>query len=221
MDPRPAPNVETSLPIAAEVDEATYLRTLDDVNAAMAASGRPYCFMGGLASTIYGRDRLTHDLDLFVAPTDADAALEVLAAQGFDVERSDPGWIFKAAKRGLMVDLIFQASDGTTLDAELAPRIRVEEYAGRRLPLIPPEDLLLTKISAFREDTARQWFDCLGIVEHAELDWAYLLRRALPKPHRITALLVWAQGNRDCVPRDVLERLMQAVLGRPGGEAVA
>ena len=221
MDPRPAPNVETDLPVHAEVDEETYLRTLDEVNEAMGASRRPYCFMGGLASTVYGRERLTHDLDLFVAREAAVGALEVLAAHGFDVERSDPGWIYKAAKRGLMVDVIFEASDGTTLDAELARRIRIEEYRGRRLPLIPPEDLLLTKVSAFREDTARQWFDCLGIVESAELDWAYLTRRALPKPYRVTALLIWAQGNRGCVPPDVLEELTQAVLSRPGGEAVA
>ena len=221
MDPRPAPNVETDLPVHEEVDEESYLRTLDEVNAALQAWGRPYCFMGGLASTIYGRDRLTHDLDVFVPSDLADGALEVLAANGFDVERSDAGWIFKAAKRGLMVDVIFEASDGTTLDEELARRVRVEEYAGRRLPLMPPEDLLLTKISAFREDTARQWFDCLGIIEHAELDWAYLTKRALPKPHRITALLVWAQGNRDCVPASVIEQLTQAVLARSGGEAVA
>ncbi len=221
MDPRPAPNVETDLAVREQVDEETYLRTLDEVNAAMQAWGRPYCFIGGLASTIYGRDRLTHDLDLFVPPDLADDALTVLAANGFDVERSDPEWIYKAAKRGLMVDVIFQASDGTTLDAELARRVRVEEYAGLRLPLIPPEDLLLTKVSAFREDTARQWFDCLGIIEHAEHDWAYLVERALPKPHRITALLIWPQGNRACVPGPTLEKLTRAVLGRPGGEAVA
>lgn len=221
MDPRPAPNVETDLAVREDVGEETFLQTLDEVNAAMRTFGRPYCFMGGLASTIYGRDRLTHDVDLFVPAAAAEDALAILAAHGFDVERSDPGWIYKAAKHGLMVDVIFQSSDGTTLDAELADRVRLEEYRGRRLPLIPPEDLLLTKVSAFREDTARQWFDCLGIIEHADLDWAYLTERALPKPHRITALLIWAQGNRECVPADVLEKLTRAVLARPGGEAVA
>ena len=221
MDPRPAPHVETRLSVLDEVDEDTYLAILDDVLSALSGRDFPFCFMGGLASSVYGRDRHTHDLDVFVRHADGEAALAALAAHGFGVERSEPRWIFKAAKRGLLVDLIFESSDGTTLEADVAERIRREEFAGRQIPVIPPEVLLLTKVSAFREDTAHQWFDCLGIIEHADLDWRYLLQRALPKPHRLTALLVWAQGNRDCVPREVLDELARAVVARPGGEAVA
>ena len=220
MDPRPAPNVATSLPVTDGIDEETYLAVLDDVAATMSGAEIPHCFIGGLASSVYGRDRHTHDLDLFVRPDDARRALDVLEAGGFGTDDVEPEWIFKAAKRGLLVDVIFRTSDGTTLDGDLIRHIRRREYMGRELPLIPPEDLLLTKVSAFREDTARQWFDCLAIIDNGDLDWPYLLRRSLPKPHRITALLVWAQGNRQCVPDRVLEELMHAVIRTPGVEAV-
>ena len=115
--------------------------------------------------------------------------------------------------------MIFRTSDGTTLDGELIRRIRRRSHLGRDLPLIPPEDLLLSKVSAFREDTPQQWFDCLAIVDNGDLDWTYLLARSADKPHRLAALLVWAQGNRQCVPSHVLETLMRTVISAPGGEA--
>ncbi len=87
MDPAPSPIVETALPVH-EVTDEEYLDVLDACLRVMDASGIPHCFIGGLAPSIYGRDRTTHDLDLFVRPEDADRTLKALAAGGFRVERS-------------------------------------------------------------------------------------------------------------------------------------
>ncbi|HEX6548579.1 MAG TPA: nucleotidyltransferase [Candidatus Dormibacteraeota bacterium] len=215
MGPLPPQIVETRLPVH-DVTDAVYLEVLDDVASALAGSGIPHCFIGGLASSVYGRDRHTHDLDLFVRPEDADRTLEVLAGHGFEVERSCPDWIYKAAKRGLLVDVIFMTTDGTVLDPELELHVRTAVFAGRKLPVIAPEDLLITKLSAFREDTAHQWFDCVALLESTELDWHYLMARAREKPHRLLSLLVFVAGSGRKLPAGVLEELFASVqrLGR-------
>lgn len=213
MDPAPPPIVDTALPVR-EVPDSEYLAVLDTCIEVMSRSGIPHCFMGGLASTIYGRDRTTHDLDLFVRPEDADRTLKALAAHGFRVERSEPDWIFKAERNGLLVDVIFRSSDGTLLDPELEHHVRVETYRGRRLPVIPPEDLLITKVSAFREDTPHQWFDCLFVLDHTEIDWGYLVERARGKPHQVLGLLLFALGNQRPVPEAALRELFEAALRR-------
>lgn len=211
MDPNPPPIVETALDVH-EVTDDEYVEVLGHCARVMAESRIPHCFIGGLASTIYGRRRTTRDLDLFVRPEDADRTLRVLRDAGFDVERSDPDWIFKAARNGLLVDVIFRSSDGTLLDPELENHVRTEEYHGLRLPVIPPEDLLITKTSAFREDTPRQWFDCLAVLDSVELDWDYLVERARAKPHRVLALLLFGLGNGRRVPDEVLETLLASAI---------
>jgi hypothetical protein len=211
MDPSEARVVETALDVH-DVSDETYLKVLDACLRVMAESGIRYCFIGGLASSIYGRQRTTHDLDLFVRPEDAERTLGHLAANGFKVEKSDPDWIFKAEREGLLVDVIFRASEGTVLDGDLERRIRVADFGGRRVPIVPPEDLLVTKVAAFREDTPRQWFDCLAVLQNTELDWDYLVARTLRKPHRVLALLLYAAGGGSRVPEDTLRRLFEAVI---------
>src|SRR5947209_19317224 len=87
--------VDTQLPVH-EVSEATYRSVLADCAAVMASSGLPHAFMGELASSIYGRVRRTHALDLFVHPDDAERALEVLNPARYEPEKSNLDGIYKA-----------------------------------------------------------------------------------------------------------------------------
>src|SRR5438067_11092512 len=121
--------VDTQLPVH-EVSEATYRSVLADRAAIMASSGLPPAFMGGLASSIYGRVRRTHDLDLFVRPDDAERALEVLSAAGYETEKSNPDWIYKATKKSLLVDVIYMGSDGASFDPGTEQQGRVAAQHG-------------------------------------------------------------------------------------------
>ena len=201
--------VGTRLPVA-EVDEETYLEVLRDCVRVMAESEIPHAFMGGLASSIYGRERHTHDLDLFVRPADAERTLEVLAAAGYGTERSNPDWIYKAEKKGLLVDVIYRGTDGGEFDAEMERHVRRAEIAGIDLPIVAPEDLMCLKLAAFREDTARQWYDCLALIESQPLDWEYLCARASRKPHRPLSLLVYALGEGLTVPVSAIDCIRAA-----------
>jgi predicted nucleotidyltransferase len=205
--------VDTQLPVR-EVDEQTYLEVLADCVRVMRNSGIPHAFMGGLASTIYGRERHTHDLDLFVRPEDAERTLEALAAAAYRTEKSNPDWIFKATKKGLLVDVIYMGTDGAVFDEEMQKHVRVVDFQGNRLPIVAPEDLMALKLAAFREDTARQWYDCLAVLEAQELDWDYLTRRAARRPHRVLALLIYAAGEGMSVPWPAIDRLLE--VAHPG-----
>lgn len=53
---------------------------------AFADAGVEYALCGGLAANIYGADRFTIDIDLLVAPTDVEPALDVAHGCGFTTD---------------------------------------------------------------------------------------------------------------------------------------
>src|SRR5690606_13711796 len=77
-------------------ENGVFRQVLGEVGAALEGAGVVYALMGGIASNRLGRPRWTHDIDVFVQPGMADAALDALAQAGFDTERTDPVWLFKA-----------------------------------------------------------------------------------------------------------------------------
>src|SRR3954463_1497451 len=162
-----------------DVDIDLFLRTLDETVAALDAGEVPYLLMGGIASTCMGRDRWTHDIDLFVKPGDAHAVLESLAAAGFETEETFPDWLFKAAKHDQLVDIIFRSAGDIVVDEEMLARAPTFEFMDRRGRTIPPEDLIVIKAGGHAEHMPRHWHDALGFLATAcDIDWESLIRRA-------------------------------------------
>ena len=155
-----------------------FKQVLGEVVAALEQAGLEYALMGGIASTGLGRPRWTHDIDVFVRPTVAEAALDALAEASFDTERTDPAWLFKGFKQGVLVDLIFHSTGGFYLDDEMIARSVEREFMGHRVRLIAPEDLLVIKAVVHDEQGPRHWHDALGVIGVNDIDWDYLLRRA-------------------------------------------
>ena len=98
----------------------------------------PYAIVGGVASAGYGRARWTKDIDVFCRPEDADGALDALAADGFDVERTNPAWIYKAFRDGVQIDVIFKGKGGIFFDERMAERVQTVTLVGVDLPAISP-----------------------------------------------------------------------------------
>ena len=178
---------------------------------AVGEAGYRFLVLGGLASSLVGRPRWTHDIDFLVRPDDARDVLAVLQAAGFTTEETDPVWIYKAFKRDVMVDVIFMVMGGIYLDDEMLSRSIERDYGGLRLRIPSPEDQIVIKGIVHREETSRHWFDALAILGRAELDWDYLLRRARVGARRILALLIYAQSSDILVPSWVIARLYQEV----------
>ncbi len=196
-----------------------FLDVLREALDVLERSAVPHLLMGGLAIAVLGRPRWTHDIDVFVRPNDARRALETFEEAGFDVKETDPTWLFKATKNGVLVDLIFR-SHGIYLDDEMLRRAVETSFKGERVRLLPPEDLILIKVSAFGEQTAYHWFDALSLLASSEIDWDYLLYRSRRAVRSLLSLLVYAQAGDIAVPDAVIERLFQSVYtkgaARPG-----
>jgi predicted nucleotidyltransferase len=203
-----------------DVDHATFTRVLAESVAVAEGSGLPYAVMGGIAASALGRDRWTHDVDMFVRRQDARPLLRRYAEAGFDVEERDEAWLYKAWRDRVMVDLIFEVGGGVTepiaFDEEMRARVREVTFEGVRMPVLSPEDLVVIKALVHKEHRARHWFDALGLIRAGGLDWEYLLRRARQRnPRRVLSLLVYAQSDGLEVPDRVVRALL-ASLHLPG-----
>ena len=189
---------------------------LADVAEAMERAEIPYVVIGGIASALYGRPRASDDLDILVAKTDAERTLDSLGAAGFDTERTNDQWIYKAFRDGVQVDVIFWLKGDLYLDEEMLSRARRVDVGGQAVPVMPPEDLIVVKAIIHDEQTPRHWGDALGLVANCgDLDWDYLIRRGRHGARRLLSLLVYAQSNDLLVSDDVVRKVFDVVYPAP------
>jgi predicted nucleotidyltransferase len=188
---------------------------LDETMAALREAGIQFLLIGGVGSCVFGRDRGTRDIDVFVRPESAEGALEALAARGFRTKKEYEHWLYKGWKDDVLVDVIFRSSRDILLDQEMLDRARVVTFRGREVPVAPPEDLVVMKAVAASEDTPRYWYDAIAIIGQTELDWDYLVARARQRgARRMLSLLLFADSVDLVVPPEPIEALFEAVGSR-------
>jgi predicted nucleotidyltransferase len=185
---------------------------LGEVVGALDADAIPYVLLGGLAGTLLGRPRCSSDIDLFVTPDRASAALAALEKIGFRTEMTNPHWLCKAFKDDVLVDILFKVSGNIYLDDEMLRRAKQLSFRGTPVRVIPPEDLIVVKAIAHDEETPRHWYDALAVLSNQELDWDYLVMRASRAPRRVLSLLLYATSNDLWVPSSALRQLGERVL---------
>jgi predicted nucleotidyltransferase len=191
-------------------DEAEFVDVLRTVVNALEEVS--FGVLGGVASAAYGRPRWTKDIDVFCRADDAGRVLEILEQHSFDVERTNPTWIFKAWRHGVLVDVIFKVKSEVYFDAAMAERIRRVEFEGVEVPILAPEDIVVTKAIAGDEESPWHWYDALGIIAVNELDWDYLIERARKSPNRVISLLHYAISIDIPVSMGALRRLHESVM---------
>jgi predicted nucleotidyltransferase len=191
--------------------ESAFVDVLARAVEALATGDIPYVLVGGIASTVCGRERWTEDIDVLVREVDAERALAALAEHGFATERTNPAWIFKATRGDVVVDVIFWSKGNIVLDDEMLERAAEADFRGVRVQVVAPEDLVVMKAIAHDEQSPRHWADALGILAACRLDWDYLERRARFGPRRVLSLLVYAESNDLAVPAEVVRGLFDLV----------
>lgn len=191
--------------------DAIFADVLKEAVRTIEASGFDFLVLGGLASSLVGRPRWTHDIDFLVRSDDARAVLAAFANAGFETQETDPVWIFKAFKHDVMVDIIFMITGGIYLDADMRQRSIARDYDGLSIRIPSAEDQIVIKAIVHREETSRHWFDALAILARADLDWDYLLHRARLGARRVLSLLIYAQSADILVPGYAIKRLYQEV----------
>lgn len=188
---------------------------LDETMAALRAADIQFLLIGGVGSCVFGRDRGTRDIDVFVRPESAENALSALATRGFRTKKEYEHWLYKAWKDDVLVDVIFRSSRDILLDQEMLDRARIVTFRGREVPVAPPEDLVVMKAVAASEDTPRYWYDAIAMIGQTELDWEYLVSRARQRgARRILSLLLFADSVDLVVPPEPIEALFEAVGSR-------
>ena len=190
-------------------DDQSFEKVLGEAVRILEGTAVPYVLIGGVASTCFGRRRRTKDVDVFLRPEDVQTAFDAFGEQGFETEKTDSTWLFKAMKDGVVVDLIFRPTGGFYLDEEMIHRSTTVRFMGHQVRFISPEDLLILKVVAYDEASPRHWFDALSIIAATKLDWGSLLERARRAPRRILSLLTYAQALDIWVPRQVVRTLFE------------
>jgi hypothetical protein len=188
-----------------------FVKVLEDTVGALDVVGIPFGIIGGVASAAYGRPRCTKDIDVFCRLDDAQGILDTLTTRGFEVENTNPSWIYKAFRDSVVVDVIFKAKADVYFDAEMQRRVTKRVVFGVDTPLVPPEDIVVTKAIAMDESSPSHWWDALCIIAGNEIDWDYLLLRARKGPNRLAALLHFAVSSDIAVPTRVVRQLDELI----------
>ena len=193
-------------------EEARLLAVLDDAVAAFRGSGISFLLMGSIATSAMGRRRAVTDIDVFVRDHEVGAALAALDDAGFETMVVSKNWLAKAFKDEVLVDVISRSTHDITLTDEILAQAVEIDVAGRSLPAVSAEDLVVMKAVATSEDTSRYWFDALGLLGRPDLDWGYLARRARQHgARRVLSLLFFARSIDLIVPDEILDELQDAV----------
>ena len=149
----------------------------------LARSRTPSALGGAIAYAGYtGRMRNTKDLDIYVTPEHRDAAVECLSACGlidyFDELPYDRKWIYRGKKNDAIMDIIFAMANGRSeVTPDWLQRGPMIESRGHRLRIIPPEELIWSKLYVVQRERC-DWPDILNVVHSAgpSLDWDRLLK---------------------------------------------
>jgi len=196
-------------------DLATLNRTLLAAIEAIEEAEIPYALIGGVAVKELGRPRVTHDIDIFVRPDDAAYLLTVLENKGFDTEKRDTYWLYKAWREEVLVDIIFKSSGDIYFDDEVINHVRRIPYLHTHINAISPEDFIVIKAAAHQEDNPHHWHDALAVLTQGNLNWNYLLHRSRHSPRRVLALLLYASSNDVAVPLEVIQKLYRLIYEAP------
>jgi len=126
------------------------LETLKLAAAALRDADVRFVLGGGLAIWARGGPETEHDVDFFVKPEDVERAVKALGEADFRTEEPPEGWLSKAWRGDVMVDLIY-APTGLTVDDAWLDRAEELEVHAVRMPVMRAEDVLVAKLLAMRE----------------------------------------------------------------------
>ena len=163
-------------------DPAALRLALKRSASALKRDGVPFALAGGYALWAHGAPEPEHDVDLAVAETDVEAAVESLRAEGFTIQRPPEDWLFKALTEDAMVDVLHRLQ-GIPVGDELLATADEQELLGLRIPVLPPTPILVAKLRSLSEHYCN-FTNLLPAVRalREQLDWAELRTASQDQP---------------------------------------
>ncbi len=196
----------------------------------MCSKGIPFALGGGLALGYYTDHlRRSKDLDIYVRPEDRHEVIDVVNRCGmndyYDVSSYDRGWIYRAHLDGVIVDTIWAMANKRTQVDDVwldGPQVQL---CGQTLPVIPPEELIWSKLYVLQRDRC-DWPDIINLIGATgpELDWEHLLSRVaedLPLLKGVMSIFSWLAPQQALrIPKRVwstLELPLPVIQSDPAG----
>ena len=178
------------------------------------ASSVQYMVGGAFALERYtGISRYTKDFDVFVRRAHAEAALKAFEQAGYTTEMTAPHWLGKVFNGDLFVDVIFSSGNGLSeVDDLWFAHARDAEVLGRRVKVIPPEEMIWTK--AFIMERERyDGADVAHLMRATEMDWRHLIGRfghnwRVLFSHLVLFGFIYP-GERDKIPTWVMDHFTE------------
>ena len=136
---------------------ADFAELLGDLASALASLHAPWYVFGAQAALMWGRPRLTTDVDVTVklGALATSAVVQALGRHGFSLAiKVDQDFVqqtrvlpLRHERSGLSLDLVLA---GPGLEELFLQRAILMDVAGTAVPFISPEDLIVTKVLAGR-----------------------------------------------------------------------
>jgi predicted nucleotidyltransferase len=174
---------EKSVPMPMREEHRKLTETAKRAAGVLKEAGVPFLLAGGLASWARGGPQTDHDVDLFVKPDDADAALQALEQAGLKTEKPPERWLYKAYDDdGTLIDLIFRPSGGPVTD-EYFDHAEEVEVMGVDMAVASLADVMTTKLLALSEQEP----DFTSVLEisrmlREQINWDYVRERTQDSP---------------------------------------
>jgi hypothetical protein len=159
-------------------------------SSALKADAVPFALAGSYALWVHGAPESVHDVDLVVAERTVEQAVDSLGRAGFRVERPPEDWLFKAYADEAMVDVLHRLN-GVPVDDGFLRRAESREVLGLRIPVLPPTEVILTKLQALTErycDFGQLLPPVRAVRE--QLDWSRLVAETSDNPFAASFLLL-------------------------------
>ncbi|MBN2856907.1 MAG: nucleotidyltransferase [Candidatus Delongbacteria bacterium] len=158
----------------------------------------PYMVFGGLATGVYGYERMTYDIDIKILHEVTEDSLNELVIRLSTVSNilpKDPvsfirkTMVLPIEVEAVKADIVFT---GLEYEIESINRAQQKELFGIMVKVIAVEDLIVQKSISERD---KDWQDIENLINfNASLDWQYLLRQInifseiLDKPEMLTKI---------------------------------
>jgi hypothetical protein len=184
----------------------------------MRDAGIPFLLGGAFGLAAYtGRWRNTKDLDFFVRPRDRERAVDRLTELGFTDYYPrlayDRGWIYRAIRSEVIVDVIWATPNRRTeVDEDWFKHARQIVLRQEPVDVLPAEELAWIKLYVLQRDRC-DWPDVINLLyaTSASLDWGRLVDRLgddLPLLQGLLSVFAWLCPDRlDGVPARLRKRL--------------
>ena len=158
--------------------------TLRKAAGALLDADVPFMLGGSIGCWARGGPRSQNDLDLMVAPVDAERALAVLADRGMRAEHPPERWLLKAYDGDVMIDLIYRSLGVGDISHEMIARAERLSVMAIDMPVMSVEDILASKLLAVSEQRL-EYGPILEISRslRERVDWPQIRQRTSSSPY--------------------------------------